>query len=203
MDYAELRAEAERWIEATPTPPLGPSSGAARPARRRGGRPGRSIQRDARVRHRRPPGRPRRRAQPHEPRRRRAGDVGARAGDPGERPGRAVARRGRGRRRAPAEPRALRGHRGDPRRRGAAGGALPRAGAHAARRLRGEDAPRRRGSRGHRESQPARVQRLQGLLGERCADRAARRRADRRRHPSRAARSRRPSRSRGRGPRAR
>ena len=65
---------------------------------------------------------------------------------------------------------------------GSAGPAVPRAGADAPRRLHGQ-APRRGGGRGHhREPQPARVQRLQGVLGERGADRPSGRRAHRRRH---------------------
>ena len=60
-------------------------------------------------------------------------------------------------------------------------------------RVRREAPRRRRGRDGHREPQPARVQRLQGLLGERRADHPAARRGHRRRDRARRPRRRRPA----------
>ena len=94
--------------------------------------------------------------------------------------GRARPRRGRRLRRAPHGPRARRGHRARARRarhpRPGHAAPLP----DAAARLRRHRPPRRRRRDGDREPQPAGVQRLQGLLGERRADHPAARQGHRR-----------------------
>ena len=180
---ADLLAAARAWAaddpDAVTRAELDGLADAAEGRGRRGrDRAGRRDGRDARVRHRRPARPPRRRAQPDEPRRR--DPRGRRAhGLPEDPRPRAVRRR---RLRRPHQLRRLRArHLRRRRRHGRAGRGAPPPAADPGAGVR--DPPPRRGCRrhGHRVAQPARGQRLQGLRRRRLADRAAGRRADRRR----------------------
>ena len=159
------------------------AQGARRPARPQGRRRAlRPLRRRPGVRHRRPARHAGRRAQSHEPRGRPPHDgwLGALPQSPGARRG--PARRGHRPRRPHRLAGVPRGHRRRALRRGDSRARVRGRGAHAAGGPRRGCVERRRGRDGHRQPQPARVQRLQGLLGQRRADHPAARRGHRRRH---------------------